>query len=345
MTDKQVYSNPPILSGGGKRIKWVDTAKALGLFLVFWGHILYGGSEVAGVINRTIYSFHMPMYFILSGYVLKPDSKTFGHYIKGKFYRILLPALIVYIFTLPLYFYFLDKTTATFGSVIKTICYFDGQCAYNSPIWFFFCLFEVYILTKLLKLAEANNPKLMIILMVSLVLSFMFYSLGWDVFNTFGFNKCVLGLFFVAFGLLMKRIPYEKRVKKIGFLSLPIWIITGIWLNPKVSMYSDYYGQFWIFIVGALAGTFVFLAFSKLVENSGTIRQYAKWTIFIVCSHYVLVTCFQWFSSKFEIGGSYLFDITSALFVLIALLAYKPLCVFIDKHIPVLMGNKRVCKN
>ena len=65
-----------------ERLKWVDAAKAIGLFLVFWGHILYGGSSIGSVINRAIYSFHMPMYFILSGYVLRPESKPFNEYIR-----------------------------------------------------------------------------------------------------------------------------------------------------------------------------------------------------------------------------------------------------------------------
>lgn len=51
---------------GALRIKWVDVAKALGLILVFWGHILDGGITIQGDIIRVIYSFHMPMYFILS---------------------------------------------------------------------------------------------------------------------------------------------------------------------------------------------------------------------------------------------------------------------------------------
>ena len=86
------------------RIYWVDAAKVLGLFLVFWGHVLYGGSPLGSVINRAIYSFHMPMYFILSGYVVKPESKPFRKHVHDKFKRILLPASILYVLTLPLYF-------------------------------------------------------------------------------------------------------------------------------------------------------------------------------------------------------------------------------------------------
>lgn len=329
-----------------KRIKWVDTAKALGLFLVLWGHILYGGSEVGGVINKIIYSFHMPMYFLLSGYVMKSDSLSFADYFKSKFMRILLPAFIFYSATLPLYFFFLDYSTTTTSSVIRRICYFDGQCAYNSPIWFFFCLFEVLLLTHLMKLTEANIKKLVLIILISCYLSYACYVLKsqFFVFGIFGLDKCILGLFFASFGILLKRLRYERLMNGLCYITLPIWIVCGIWINPKVSMYSSIFGNYFLFIISALTGSFFFLCLCKSIENCNIIRQYAKWTIFIVCSHYMLVTCFKWISSLLSIGGTYIFDITSALFVIIALFFYKPLCEYVDNNIPVLMGNKTLCK-
>lgn len=44
-----------------KRIEWLDVIKALGIMLVYFGH-----AHVPG--NRYIYMFHMPMFFIISGF-------------------------------------------------------------------------------------------------------------------------------------------------------------------------------------------------------------------------------------------------------------------------------------
>lgn len=46
-------------------IDWIDTAKGLGLILVIYGHLLYTGTW--DVVNRAIYSFHIPMYFFYQG--------------------------------------------------------------------------------------------------------------------------------------------------------------------------------------------------------------------------------------------------------------------------------------
>ena len=281
----------------------------------------------------------MPMYFILSGYVLRKDSSSFQNYLKAKFYRIFLPAILLYLFSLPLYFYYLDYSAINYRTVISTIFYINGKCAYNVPIWFFFCMFQVLLFVKYLRLSESSNNKLVIILLMSLTISYMCNLLGWRYLNLLGFNKFLLGLFFMVLGLLLKRMAYSKSIGLIGLYSLPIWIIAGIICNTKVSMYGVKLGNFWLFIIAGITGSFVFIALSKLLEKKEKINQYAKWTIFIVCTHYLLATFFKGVASILSVRGTYLFDITSAIFVLIALILYKLVCVFLNKHIPILLGN------
>lgn len=47
-----------------KRLEWVDIAKGIGIILVVLGHCVpYGGTTF-----NLIFTFHMPLFFILSGY-------------------------------------------------------------------------------------------------------------------------------------------------------------------------------------------------------------------------------------------------------------------------------------
>ncbi|MFA9441842.1 acyltransferase family protein [Uliginosibacterium sp. sgz301328] len=55
-------------AGPVTRYKFVDNAKALGIVLVLLGH---SKGMPAGMLNL-IYGFHMPLFFFLSGYLLKP---------------------------------------------------------------------------------------------------------------------------------------------------------------------------------------------------------------------------------------------------------------------------------
>lgn len=67
------------------RDKSIDIAKGLGIFLVVWGHM----SPPSG-ISMTIWLFHMPLFFLLSGMTLnlKYDFLDFA---KNKVKSLLLP--------------------------------------------------------------------------------------------------------------------------------------------------------------------------------------------------------------------------------------------------------------
>ena len=53
------------------RIRWIDTAKLIGIFLVILGHLPLAAGK-SGISPATfIYTFHMPLFFFLSGLVEK----------------------------------------------------------------------------------------------------------------------------------------------------------------------------------------------------------------------------------------------------------------------------------
>ncbi|HEX7873328.1 MAG TPA: acyltransferase family protein [Sphingobium sp.] len=54
---------------GRGRVEWVDAAKGVGIVLVIAGHVWWQ----PGTAHRIIYAFHMPLFFLLSGYMVKPQ--------------------------------------------------------------------------------------------------------------------------------------------------------------------------------------------------------------------------------------------------------------------------------
>ena len=49
------------------RIEWIDICKGLGIFLVVIGHTSI--AQISQTVYNWIYSFHMPMFYMLSGMV------------------------------------------------------------------------------------------------------------------------------------------------------------------------------------------------------------------------------------------------------------------------------------
>lgn len=53
-----------------KRIEYIDVAKGVTILLVIVGHV----SHLPEPIKSSIYSFHMPLFFLLSGYFFRKED-------------------------------------------------------------------------------------------------------------------------------------------------------------------------------------------------------------------------------------------------------------------------------
>ena len=89
-----------------QRIFWLDAAKAYGMFLVYYGHIVerfyqIGGNQAALLQDRLVYSFHMPLFFFLSGFFARQRPDSLGTFLgKGLLTR-LLPVVVLSLLIIP----------------------------------------------------------------------------------------------------------------------------------------------------------------------------------------------------------------------------------------------------
>ena len=62
------------------RIRWVDIAKGIGIFLVVLGHC-----QITENVLTLITTFHMPLFFFLAGYVFRPERySSFSVFFKAR---------------------------------------------------------------------------------------------------------------------------------------------------------------------------------------------------------------------------------------------------------------------
>lgn len=54
-----------------QRIKWIDLTKGVAIFLMVCGH-----TGIPSLISNWIWSFHMPLFFIISGMLFCPTKYT-----------------------------------------------------------------------------------------------------------------------------------------------------------------------------------------------------------------------------------------------------------------------------
>ena len=163
-------SQPP-----ASRVLFVDIARIYGVALVYYGHIIESymkaGSPVAAMHYKFVYSFHMPLFFILSGYIAKEllGNVEFNHYLKNKVASRLVPYLLLSILLIFPTFWTTDFTVGlelpTVEGYVKGISatVLAGFPYFNIPTWFLICLFVVEMMHYVSSRFLTSNSKIILI--------------------------------------------------------------------------------------------------------------------------------------------------------------------------------------
>lgn len=331
-----------------EREKWVDIAKFLGVILVFLGHLLYYADFSR--LNQFIYSFHIPMFFVLSGYLVKrKETESFCGFIKKKFLRLIVPTIIYVLLTLPVYFIKLESFSLV--DFISDLFFFRGLVLYNSPCWYFIVLFEVLLIERLLNIKQSKVIIKSVYLTIFLVAGWLIHD--YAIFIPFGLDKAIIATAFLIVGLLVKDFVKSDLFKKaqdkkilgrvLFFLILgALCIILGVVVNPKVSFYRMTLNHFWAFIFSGITGSLAFFIFCKFIEKI-TFESFCylgRNSLFIIGTHYVFVTIFEILSGIFEIKYTKVCLLVGIIFIASVVFAYFWVIKFLDKRLPLLLGKR-----
>lgn len=334
----------------GSRKGFIDAAKGIGIILVVLGHL-----DASGQLSRNIiYSFHMPLFFLLSG-VFSNTNGDFKSYFKKNFLSLFVPYIIFVavdaiaciviggINTQNLVYVAVEKAKELFGI---------GFGALNRPIWFFFALFVV-------KLAYYFISKAAAIKIVSIAAGIIFVILGKAVSYRPDFLWLVsvpclsfyaLGDIFRAQILKIDTIAEKKKplfsVLTVGLVAL-LAFSAGENLCVDMTMYK--YGNAALFFANAIAGSLALIMLSALLSEKWLLTRiivfYGKNSaIVMVCHYYFCRRILPSIMEKLSLS-QYLYSAVTQLVVLVLILAaLVPVILFSNKYIPFVFGKfkKRV---
>src|SRR5574342_15210 len=126
-----------------ERIGYIDIAKGIGIVLVVMGHNDF--SLISPFAHKLIYSFHMPMFFFMSGMFFKPDI-PFWKFLQQRYNRVLKPfvATILLIYFASISFSKVSMIMA--GRRLIKALYSNGYYLDWVQLWFLPHLFVVSLL-------------------------------------------------------------------------------------------------------------------------------------------------------------------------------------------------------
>lgn len=138
-----------------KREKWIDYIKVLACMLVLLGHFFQSMMKANIISNSvfykwfitTIYYFHVPLFFICSGYLYQKysrvtDFKMWVINIRKKAIMLGVPYFVFSFITWVLKTIFSSSVNTQVGSIVDFIFIHP-----TSPYWFLYILFFIFVIT------------------------------------------------------------------------------------------------------------------------------------------------------------------------------------------------------
>lgn len=266
-----------------KRVESVDIAKGIGIILVVMGHNDF--ALISAFAHKLIYSFHMPLFFFMSGMFFKPDI-PFWPFVRQRFRRVLKPFLFTVVFIYFTSISFSKVSILEAGRRLLKAMYGNGHYLDWVQLWFLPHLFVVSIFAYLFLRAIRQTrllPLRCIILAAIYVASVLSIKLFWPFeFNLLGKDFIIYGLpysldiifvsgFFLILGYALNQTRYSSLPEsRLTLLISGITLILLVWFLPaRINFNERQFDSLIINTVEAFLGIFLILALSKQLERVG----------------------------------------------------------------------------
>lgn len=287
-----------------ERLHYFDMVKGLGIILVVLGHIEYISEELRGWIS----SFHMPLFFVVSGMLicyLGQSNLDMKSIISKRFRGIMIPYIsftIIYTLIDVLNIYLHKITPLTFVQNI-----ISGVTLYGSSVlWFLPALFlsEIGFILLIKKLPRV--PSIIVVLAVA-PLAYLGQIAISDVYTAYEsslvitslinfvrvFLRATIAMSFV--GVAYYLFPLLQRQEKISWRGLTLGIVMTIitlplsQINGCVDFRNIIFKNFLLFYLCALLGSFGLVLICKNIRHVPQICFFGENSLVVMCTH---VNCY-----------------------------------------------------
>jgi acyltransferase len=356
---------------GTTRLTWIDIAKAYGILLVVYGHVVERFADVgyhaAFLQFKFIYAFHIPLFFMLAGYVHHDHGEDTRTFLKSRAASRLVPALVFNLFSLAIFLVVNPPTDkADLKQVVSNVLRFArGYPSYNWLMWFMVCLFTVELLHFFVGKHATTAPRLIALAVGSYFIGWVllwqstFISSATGIARNFWFiNEALIAYPFFLAGILAKRLRVFDRPPPAGRLLVFLAMLgltwatfnlnTGpfVWKKAVVVMAGSSHGSLWLFPITALAGALMITMLARVTPP-------ARWLLFIgvntiplmgldaIFHDYINLPLAQWLSG-FMPDTPWAVLLAGILVTAATVAICAPGMYLLSRYLPQLMGRPKV---
>ena len=347
-----------MITAVNKRIAWIDIARGLAMIAIVFGHTVGMGAW-----RIWVYSFHVPLFFVLSGMTFH-IKESFQMFCLNKAKRLLVP---YYCFGLISIFVFvvggnfaadvLGRTDIDTSLVINIFGLLygngkNGMMDFNLPLWFLPCLFVVYLLSfcvmKLESLVRYKTVVRICILALTVGTSFAVSQLDSVIALPFSAENAVAVSPFFYLGVLIGRIRLNESNRfamiTAGAASLAIGAVIAM-INARngiVDYVDTAFRSYPLFFSAAVLQSFGLIMILSQIRSSMFLERVGRNTMPILVMHKFPVVLLQVLLTNISLFGVAVLDnpLVALLLSIVVILMCLTVNQLISRWIPWIFGMK-----
>lgn len=321
-----------------KRKNWIDWCKLFALYLVILGHF----SPNRDILTSWLYTFHIPLFFIISGYLCSDKMSTLKDSIIHNTRLLLIPYTIFVLLEYLIEFSVNKMNHIECPNILSALI--GMPPGRSSPMWFIACLFMVKMIDWFERYLKLKSLYLSIffiltIIAVSLIVSNNLISIKIPIvwfllaYPYFLFGRLLKKHNLIFFSNKCSKVPLiAKIVIAVSFVIVPFCFVA---INGAVDLYYCSFGNngllYYLFGIIASLTTMAFFKIFLDIENI-FITTLTKGAIMIVAMHRLLLWPFEQYND---------FIVVRLLIPLVVCcIFYYPIRI-ISKYSPFMLGNRK----
>lgn len=286
-------------------LNWMDLLKGIGICLVIIGHCHY----LFLPIKKYIYGFHMPLFFIINGYLFN-QNYSFSTFLVKKTKRYLIPYFVLCFINFFIVFCIsiITKDIFTLKKYLFGIFYSIGKTEYMpncSPLWFLTALFFTSLIFYFSRQVKEKYYFFLMILFAiigSLLSKFCLFRLIWNLDVSF------MGVFFCYIGYYIRKYKIFEKMATYPLLIFVFFAIgfIFIFLNKSIVDFdTNFYGNPLLMIFGAVFTCLPLFTIAKLIHSCKFLEFLGKNTLFVLGFDYLFESFFLVGFSKFHVENRF----------------------------------------
>lgn len=278
-----------------KRIEWIDIARGIAILFVIIGHSL--GNYTTSYFTNIIFAFHMPIFFVLSGYLYKEKNKQ--RFLKASYFNLIIPYIgtVIIAFLLYTFYRFHNNNIISPSRIISYKClivssvYGIGSVAtlpivhYKiigiGAIWFLLAFFIGTQLFNCVMLLSIPEHGLIIKGFIIVILGFLGMYMQTYIYLPWSINAALVSQVFFFAGYIFRKFSLlNYKGKTFLWIAILLWLATamiGMFGLDNVNFPNMYIG-----IIGGIASSYVVIRFSMFISSNNN-YYFSKGVKTILC--------------------------------------------------------------